>query len=77
MRDGMTRVSNLHFVFDGCKRARAAAMDSIRAEVEREFAERLANANVLQRYWLWRQMDREIERRLERLAPSGGLYLTS
>jgi hypothetical protein len=62
------------FVEDGYERARIAAIDSIRAEVEREYAERLSGASWLKRWCLRLEMRREIERRLDRVAPPWGLY---
>ena len=66
-----------HFVHDGYYRARSANESAIRAEVEREYAERLQSAGLLERWRLRWEMERETERRLERVAPPWGLYLTS
>jgi hypothetical protein len=63
-----------HFVHDGYKRARAAELPRIRREVEQEFAERLAAADWFAMLLLRTEMRREIERRLDRIAPSDGLY---
>ena len=65
---------NRHFVADGCERAQAAALDEIRATVEREYAERLQSAGWFKRMLLYREMRREIKRRLDRTAPPWGLY---
>jgi len=66
-----------HFVYDGYERARDASLLRIRAEVEREFAERWAAAGWLERLKLKRAMQREIECRLERVAPPWGLYFSA
>ncbi|HTM55231.1 MAG TPA: hypothetical protein VL175_14445 [Pirellulales bacterium] len=63
------------FLEDGWRRARAAAEAEIRAEVLAEFAERLRPAGWLERLRLRRQIKREIERRLEKIAPRHGQYL--
>ena len=62
------------FVADGCRRARAAIEPRVRADVEREFAGKLENASFLKRLRLRRQMEREIQRRVEAMAPSDALY---
>jgi len=59
------------FVEDGPERAGAA----IRAEVIAEFAEQLSTASFWQRLRIWRAIDAEVERRLERQAPPDALYL--
>ena len=66
---------NDHFVADGYRRARAAAIVEIRAEVEREYAERLESAGWLRRWLLYRQMRREIKKRIDGKSPPWGLYL--
>jgi hypothetical protein len=70
----MARKDSNHFVEDGCERARAASIDTIRAEVQREFAERLASAGWWERVRLRYAMRREIKKRLDRVAPPWGLY---
>jgi len=65
-----------HFVFDGYERARGASIDQVWAEVELEFAERWAAAGWFERLKLKREMQREIERRLDRVAPPWGLYIS-
>ena len=62
------------FVADGCRRARAAIEPQVRAEVQREFASELENASFLKRVRLRRQMEREIQRRVEAMAPPDALY---
>jgi hypothetical protein len=73
----MNRMHDDHFVADGCHRARSANVSAIRAEVEREYAERLQSAGFFRRWLLCREMRREIERRLDRVAPPWGLYFSS
>jgi hypothetical protein len=51
-------------------------MPQIRAEVEREYAERLKSAGWLRRWRLQREMKREIKKRLDRIAPPSGLYFS-
>ena len=63
-----------HFVADGYDRAVEASAPRIRAEVEAEYAGRLASANWYRRLLLRLEMRREIRRRLERVAPPWGLY---
>lgn len=62
------------FVADGYERARAANEPFVRAEVEKEFADELRNASAVQLWSIRWRMQREIERRLERLAPPDALY---
>jgi hypothetical protein len=73
----MAKKARNYFVDDGCERARAASLDTIRAEVEREFSERLASAGWWERVRLSYEMRREIERRLDRVAPPWGLYFSA
>jgi hypothetical protein len=61
-------------VSDGRQRARKALAPVIRAQVEREFAERLRTASLLRRMLLLLEVEREIERRLGDRAPQEGLY---
>jgi hypothetical protein len=72
----MARGGNQQFVEDGQKRAEKAMAPQVHAEVEAEYAERLASARWYRRLMLRREMRREIRRRVERVAPSGGLYLS-
>jgi hypothetical protein len=62
------------FVADGCQRAREANEPVVRAEVEREFAAKLAEATDRDRQSIWQAVEREVERRLNRLAPPDALY---
>lgn len=61
-------------VVDGQQRAYDAAFDRVYAEVEQEFAERLAGAGFWRRVLLRWQMSREFRRRMEKHAPPWGLY---
>lgn len=61
-------------VADGYKRARDASEPIVRGEVEREFASLLENASAADRKRIRHEMEREIERRLCRLAPPDALY---
>jgi hypothetical protein len=72
----MSNSRNEYFVNDGCERARVAAMEKVRTEVEQEYAGRLASTNWWQRLLLRREMRREIEKRLDAKAPPWGLYLS-
>jgi hypothetical protein len=67
------RLSN-HFVADGQARAHKANKPRIRAAVEAEYAERWHGATPWDRFWLRREMNREIARRLQEAAPSYALY---
>ncbi len=71
----MTRNKDSHFIADGYERAREASFDRIRVQVEAEYAERLRAANWARRLLLKAEMRREIERRLDRIAPPDALYL--
>jgi hypothetical protein len=62
------------FAHGGCQRACAALEPNVRAEVAKEYVQRLAQATVWQRWQLDREMEREIKRRIRRRAPPGALY---
>lgn len=64
-----------YIVADGYERARAAELPSIRAQVELEYAERLHAAGWLERIRLRGEMQREVEKRLDRVAPRWALYI--
>ena len=70
----MTSVLCSVFVADGYERARDANERLVRAEVEQEFAERLRNADWVDRWRMKREIERVIEKRLEHVAPPWGLY---
>lgn len=64
------------FVADGRKRLRETMYDEVRIEVEREFGEQLTSAGWFRRLFVRIEMRREIDRRLDRIAPPDALYLT-
>jgi hypothetical protein len=73
----MTQEHNDRIVQNGCRRARSAHVSTIRSEVQQEFAERLKSAWLFKQLLLRLAMWREIERRLDRVAPPWGLYFFS
>ncbi len=74
----MTQDNGSRFVSDGHKRARTAAIERIRAQVETEYAARLPSANWPRRLLLKAEMRREIERRLDRIArPTPSIFMAS
>jgi hypothetical protein len=64
----------MRFVADGHRRAREAMEPSIRAAVESEFAVQLKGASFWQRWRIRAAIEREIDRRIERMAPRHALY---
>ena len=62
------------FVVDGYKRARAAVESKIRAQVRREYGDRLTNASSAEQARLEKEMIDEIERRIDAQAPPDVLY---
>jgi len=62
------------FVPDGCSRGQSAAEPEIRQQVLAEFVEQLSSANVWQRIWLRRSIERDVQFRLNKLAPPEALY---
>lgn len=67
------------FVQDGHKRlmdalAAKGVRDQVRTEVESEFAPALQQAPVWQRWQLRREIERELKRRIKKLAPPDALY---
>ncbi len=61
-------------VADGYERAWSANIGAVRAEVEKEFAERMARAGFRERRKLRREIEEEVRRRMERKAPPWGLH---
>ncbi len=61
-------------VVDGCSRARAAAEPKVRADVERQYADRLATASMIQRWRLKLEMKKQIAEQLAKIAPPDALY---
>jgi hypothetical protein len=79
-------IAELRFLADGRERAldgAASKIDELQrhitAEVEAQYAEKLAKAAFFERFWLRRRIAREIQARLrdeiEKSAPENGLYL--
>ena len=62
------------FVADGFKRAQRANEPAIREQVESEFAALLNNATWLKRREIRKQIEAEINRRCDELAPPDALY---
>ena len=67
-------MASCSFVEDGFWRARVAIEPVIRAEVRKEYAERLDAAKLGTKAMVWAEMEREVARRLETKAPSDALY---
>lgn len=65
---------SLGIVADGCWRGRSAALSSLRAAVNAEYAERLEQADLWTRMRLRWQMSAEIRRRLNVIAPHHACY---
>jgi hypothetical protein len=74
--DSVRPSSQVPFLEGGRILARAAAEVEIRKEVAAAYAEQLQMAGWFEALRLRREMKREIERRLEKIAPRHGLYLT-
>ena len=66
--------SNLQFVADGCSRARTAIETEVRRAVVLEFQERLKVGSLWRRWLVYRQINREVRRRLDARAPTDALY---
>lgn len=73
----MAKERNQQFVFDGRDRLIAATVHNIRADVEREYADRLYAANWFTRALIRLEMRREIKRRAARLTPPDALYFSA
>ena len=73
----------MHFVHDGCGRACDGLIAQIRAEVEMEYSERLRSAGWFQRWQIYREIRREVSRRLvgnkrlDEVASPYNLYFSS
>ena len=65
---------DLRFVHGGDQNARSAAEVGIRTQVIAEYAERLEAASVWGRFWLRREIAREVEIRLRKVRPPGACY---
>lgn len=62
------------FVADGYGRAWSAVEPAVREQVEREFAAKWNASGVVGRWFLLRQIEREIIRRIELKAPEDAFY---
>jgi len=67
-------LSDSGFEADGCDRLRHKVEPAIRAEVEAEYAERIASAGLWRRWRVIREMENEIRRRTDESAPPTALY---
>jgi hypothetical protein len=65
---------NHRLLADGRRRALVALRARLRAEVDAEFADRLADAGVVGRLVMKWKMRRVLKRRLDEKAPRDGLY---
>lgn len=74
MTNEMNRPAGEGIVSDGHERACDAKEPQIRAEVLEEYAERLGEASFFKRIGLRREMEREVQRRLDLQAPPDALY---
>jgi hypothetical protein len=63
-----------HFLFNGHARAQAAIKRQIREQLLAEYADALATASFWGRVRLWREIECEVARRLNKLAPPDALY---
>jgi hypothetical protein len=63
-----------HFLFNGHARARAAIERQIREQMLAECAAALAAASFWGRVRLWREIECEVARRVNKLAPLDALY---
>ncbi len=68
------RSAGFSFVADGYGRLRSAAAQEIRAKFAVEYAEQLAAAGFWRRLWLWHVIEREVQLRLDNVAPPGACY---
>ena len=71
---GVLGMSACSFVEDGWWRARTALEPIIRAEVRKEYAERLAAAKWMAKAMVRAEMEREVIRRLDVKSPRDALY---
>ncbi len=67
-------MSEHRIVASGRDNAWSANLPAARAEVEKEFAERMASAGFWKRLLLRRRIEKEIRRRMEENAPRRALY---
>ena len=62
------------FLADGDQRLRNVQKPQVRAEVEQQYADRLAAASWFERRKIRKQIKAEIKRRLNELSPPDALY---
>lgn len=67
-------IDTSRFLADGYWRTRRHCEPAIRAAVEKEFEPILATSSAWRRFFIRREMQREIERRLDQAAPPEALY---
>ncbi len=61
-------------VSDGGNRAYQANIKAVRAEVEKKYADQLVEAGFWKRIKLRRQIEKEVQKRMKKIAPPGALY---
>ncbi len=70
----MTNSATNGFVANGHQNACDAVAAVFRAQVTNEFQSRLAAANLVVRIWTLLEINREVRRRMAKLAPPDALY---
>ena len=68
------RSINGRFVQDGRSRLQAQIETELRPQVTAEYAERLASAGLWKRFWLRKEIDREVSYRASKMVPPDALY---
>lgn len=66
--------TTISIVADGQRRSYNAYIAQVRAEVEAKRADELAAAGLWRRWQIRREIEREIEQRMAKLAPKDWLY---
>ncbi len=66
--------ANCEFIPDGYGRARRAVENAVRQQVVAEFAGRPQPATLWGRIQAWRAIEREVHRRIGKLAPPAAHY---
>jgi hypothetical protein len=67
-------IDSAGFVSDGHQNACKKIAVDIRAQVTSEYAARLAAANLLVRFWLLLNIEREVRRRIDKIARPDAMY---
>lgn len=62
------------FIVGGWRRAHSAAEPEVRKQVFAEYSEQLEAATAWERFWLWHKVEREIKRRVKKMAAPDALY---